>query len=195
MNFATFGVIAYSAMSTLSRLVSYLPFSWSGLSAVVLGVLLAKWFWILFAPLAIYTSAVPVRQAGRETGQLFGMVTSTYVNTQGVALPNVQLLGVFTASAGKAGFAILKLDDNRQVGVAEGQEVAAGTLLIAVHSDHVMLEHGGVQQRVNLENKYPGSHGATLNKTSSPAYGAAPASKFDMQEVEKLIQSNKRKPL
>lgn len=195
MNFATFGVIADSAMSSLSRLAFYFPFSWRGLSAIILGALLAKWFWILFAPINNYTSAVPGHQAGLEAGQLFGIATSSEVASQGVALPNVQLLGVFTASAGKAGFAILKLDDKRQVGIAEGQEVASGTMLIAVHHDHVMLEHGGVQQRVNLENKYAGSRGATLNKTTSPAYVPSPASKFDNNEIEKIIQSNKRKPL
>jgi type II secretory pathway component PulC len=83
------------------------------------------------------------------------------------------LLGVFTASANRPGFAILKLDDKRQKGVGEGEEVAAGTKLVAVYADYVLLERAGVQQRVNLENKYADS----TNKGIQPASGAAAANK------------------
>jgi hypothetical protein len=160
------GSAAESAMAALSRL----PFNWRSISALVLGVLLAKWFWILFAPHATFTSVKTEMTSSPEAGRLFGTVaTTTEVSTQGVALPNVQLLGVFTASAKRPGFAILKLDDKRQKGVAEGEEVASGTKLVAVFADYVLLEKGGVQQRVDLENKYAGSP----NKGIVPAYGAA----------------------
>lgn len=156
-------------MATLSRLSFYWPLSWRGLSALILGVLLANWFWVLFAPHATFTAAVPERPAGLEAGRLFGVVQSSDPASQGIALPNVQLLGVFAASAGKTGFAVLKLDDKRQVGVAEGEEVASGTRLVEVHADYVLLEHAGVQQKVNLENKYAGSS----NKGTQPASGTA----------------------
>lgn len=161
INWGSIGTLGDAAMVTLTRLSFYWPFSWRGVSALVLGVLLAKWFWILFAPHAIFTAAMPERAAGLEAGRLFGVTLTNDAATQGVALPNVLLLGVFAASAGKAGFAVLKLDDKRQVGVAEGEEVAAGTKLLAVHADYVLLEHAGVQQKVNLENKYtdPASKG------------------------------------
>ena len=161
--------IAETVMATLSRL----PFSWSSVSALILGVLLAKWFWILFAPHATFTSVMPEQTASPEAGRLFGTVATAEVSTQGVALPNVQLLGVFTASANRPGFAILKLDDKRQKGVGEGEEVAAGTKLVAVYADYVLLERAGVQQRVNLENKYADS----TNKGIQPASGAAAANK------------------
>jgi general secretion pathway protein C len=172
MNWGSIGTMGDMALSGLSRIAAYWPFSWRALSALILGVLLAKWIWILFAPQAIFTSAVPERAAGIETGQLFGVPVSTEAVSQGVALPNVQLLGVFTASGDKPGFAVLKLDDTRQLGVAEGEEVASGTRLAAVHADHVILERAGVQQRVNMENKYAASpytgvlpaHGAAANR-------------------------------
>lgn len=165
-------MVAEMALSRLSRLSLYWPFSWRGLSALILGVLLAKWFWILFAPNAIYTSAVPERTAGQEAGQLFGVAVVTETASQGVALPNIQLLGVFTASAGKPGFAVLKLDNGRQMGIAEGEEVAAGTKLIKVHADHVILERAGLQQRVELENKYANSPNSSQIMSLTPAYGA-----------------------
>jgi len=171
INIASIGIPAEALLSSLSRLSFYWPFSWRSLSALILGVLLAKWFWILFAPHALYTAAVPERPSGLAAGQLFGVAVTTDTASQGVSLPNVQLLGVFTASAGKPGFAVLKLDA-RQMGIAEGEEVAAGTKLIKVHADHVILERAGVQQRVDLENKYAGSP-ASSQLMSLPAYGAA----------------------
>lgn len=90
-------------------------------------------------------------------GQLFGVVVDTQATTQGVAISNVQLLGVFAASNYRTGFAILKVD-NVQKGVAEGEELAPGTKLVSVRQDHVLIERGGVQQHVNLENKYQGKN-------------------------------------
>lgn len=189
INFGSIGAIAEASMAAVSRLFFYLPFSWRGLSALVLGVLLAKWFWVLFAPHPIYTSSAPANVAAIEAGQLFGKAISDETISQGVALPNVQLLGVFAASAGKAGFAILKLDDKRQVGVAEGQEVASGTRLLSVHADHVVLEHAGVQQKVILENKYAGSKNSSQNNMSAPAYGAAAASKPELPATDKSLKN------
>jgi type II secretory pathway component PulC len=165
INPGSFSAAGDAVLGSMSRL----PFSWHGVSALILGVLLAKWFWILFAPHATFTSATPERSAGLEAGSLFGVVATTETASQGVALPNVKLLGVFTASRNRAGFAILKVDEKRQVGVAEGEEVAAGTKLVSVHADHVVLERTGVQQTVPLEDKYA----ASPNKGILPAYGAA----------------------
>ena len=169
INWSSIGTMAEAGLTSLTRLSIYLPLSWRGLSALILGVLLAKWWWILFAPQATYTAAIPERASAAEAGLLFGVTVTNNVSTQGVALPNVRLLGIFAASAGKKGFAILKLDDKRQTGVAEGEEVASGTRLLAVHDDHVLLERAGVQQRVNLETK-----GTGIENTGTPHGGTLP---------------------
>lgn len=157
LNFGIFGALGEVMATSVSRLAHYWPVTWRGLGAMILGVLLAKWFWILFAPHVIYTAAMPDRASASNAGQLFGFVQSIDKSPQGVALPNVQLLGVFTAAAGKQGFAIIKVEGKRQMGLAVGQEVAAGTKLLSVHDDYVLLERAGVQQRVNLENKFANS--------------------------------------
>lgn len=126
------------------------PLSWRGVGALLMGVLLARWVWIFFAPQAIAIPASPEHGAALEAGRLFGQAASGVNPVEGTALSNVQLVGVFAASAGKPGFAILKLDDKRQVGVAVGGAVVPGTKLLAVHPDYVLLESGGMQQRVNL---------------------------------------------
>jgi len=187
VNWGSIGTIGDAIATTLSRLSFYWPLSWRGLSALILGVLLANWFWVLFAPHATFTAAVPERAAGLEAGRLFGVVQSSDPATQGVALPNVQLLGVFSASAGRPGFAVLKLDDKRQVGVVEGKEVASGTKLLEVHADYVLLEHAGVQQKVSLENKYAGSS-ATV---SQPASGAAAVTQQTTDLQNRLRQLSK----
>jgi hypothetical protein len=79
----------------------------------------------------------------------------------------------------------MKLDDKRQVGVAEGEEVSPGTKLLAVHTDHVLLEHGGAQQRVNLENKYA----ASLNKGVVSASGVAASNKQNHDAADQGAQN------
>lgn len=193
INWGSIGTAGEVALGSLSRIPLYWPFSWRGLSAIILGVLLAKWFWILFAPHPIYTAAAPERAVAVEAGQLFGVALVTEASSQGVALPNVQLLGVFAASDSKPGFAVLKLDNSRQIGIAEGEEVAAGTRLIEVHADHVMLERTGVQQRVNLENKYAGSPNSSQLMSLPPAQGAA-ANRIQQNEASAKNTSNRMRP-
>ena len=171
-----------ASMATLSRI----PFSWRAISALILGVLIANWFWIFFAPHATFTTAVPERSAGIEAEQLFGTVQSNESATQGIALPNVKLLGIFAANAGKPGFAILKLDERTQVGVVEGEEVAVGTKLVGVFSDYVLLERAGVQQQVNLENKYSD----TPNKGIQPASTTDLRSNLNNEAIKKYIDKN-----
>lgn len=168
MNGISIATITDALLAALTRFSFYWPVSWRGISALILGIFLAHWFWILFAPHATFTAAIAERSAGIEAGRIFGVAASTDASTQGVALPNVQLLGVFAASGGKKGFAVLKLDDTRQMGVAEGEEITPGTRLVTVQADHVLLERAGIKQRVNLDNMSPGS----ANQGIQPAYVA-----------------------
>ncbi len=162
------GAIGEAAMAILVRL----PLSWRGLGALVLGVLLAQWSWVLFAPHATAIAAVAERGTVVEAGQLFGVAAASGVKpAEGVALPNVRLFGVFAAGPGKPGFAVLKLDDKRQVGVVLGADVAPGTKLLEIHPDYVLLERAGVQQRVNLEGKAADAGGAGV--ASQPEVAAA----------------------
>lgn len=128
---------------------------WYGLGALVLGALLAKWAWVLFAPRATAIAVAPEHGATAEAGKLFGVPAAAPVSSvmEATAWPNVRLVGVFAAKTGRSGFAVLKLDDKRQAGVAAGENVLPGIRLLEVHPGYVLLERGGVQQRVNLEEK------------------------------------------
>lgn len=132
-------------------------FLWRGLGAVVLGVILAKWSWLLLAPHATAVAVVPEQAVAVEAGRLFGATASGVSSVEGIALSNVRLAGVFAARIGQPGFAVLELDGKRQVGVAVGENVVPGTKLLEVYPDYVLLERAGVQQRVNLEWKAAGA--------------------------------------
>jgi hypothetical protein len=133
--------------------LTYLPVIWRLLGALVLGVLVAKWCWLLFAPRASAVDVVPEHEITAETGRLFGIVVANVVPTVVTALPNVQLVGVFAGRVGQPGFAVLKLDEKKQLGVVVGDNVVPGTKLLEAHPDYVLLEHAGSQQRVNLKLK------------------------------------------
>ncbi|TXT24700.1 MAG: hypothetical protein FD134_1422 [Gallionellaceae bacterium] len=135
---------------------SRLPLLWGVLGALVLGALLAKWAWVLFAPRATAVAVAPEHGAAAEAGRLFGVAiiaASAVSAAEAASWPNVRLVGVFAGGAGRSGFAVLKLDDKRQAGVAVGGSVLPGVRLAEVHPGYVLLERGGVQRRVELEEK------------------------------------------
>lgn len=136
----------------LPAFVSWLPFSWRGIGALIAGMLLARWTWILFSPQPMSVFPPKSDLGSKESEVLFGRASSSSVatNSGNAALGNVHLVGVFT---GKEAFAVLKTDEKTQRGVALGDDVVKGTKLVEVEADHVVLEHDGVRQTVYLESK------------------------------------------
>ncbi len=148
--------------------VSRLQFPWRGLTAIVLGAMLAKWTWLLFAPRETSLVYAAETNASAAAENMFGVAAVSSGNAQIVALPNAKLVGVF---AGSPGFAILELDGGKQVGVALGGEVAHGVKLEEIAADHVVIAGGGARQRVDLE-KGGAASGAGVTRVPPP--GAAP---------------------
>lgn len=134
---------------------AWLTVAWYGLGALVLGALLAKWAWVLLAPRAAAIAVAPEHGAVAEAGRLFGVavVVAPAAAAEAATWPNVRLVGVFAGSDGRSGFAVFKLDEKRQAGVAVGENVLPGVRLAEVHPGYVLLERGGAQRRVNLEEK------------------------------------------
>jgi hypothetical protein len=71
---------------------------------------------------------------------------------------------VFT---GSHAFAVFKIDDKTQHGVALGEDIINGTKLIEVGADFAVLQHNGLSQRVNLENKSNNKANVALDHPSS----------------------------
>lgn len=130
---------------------AHVSFIWRMLALLVIAALLAKWTWVLFAPRS--ASVLPAVQPATDSQaeHLFGIAAASGVPGP-ASLPNMRLVGVF---AGKPGFAILELDGKRQVGFTVGKEIVAGAKLVELAIDHVVIEQGGVRQRISLEDKAP----------------------------------------
>ncbi len=137
-------------------------FSWQGLGAALLGVMLAKWSWVLLAPAGPAMPAAALEATG-DAGRLFGTASVADAAAQ-APIGNIKLIGVFAHPT--KGFAVLQSDD-KQIGVALGEEVKPGVRLVETRSDHVVLEQGGVRQRVDITGAAP-SGGAPAG-TSGPA--------------------------
>jgi len=120
-------------------------FSWKALGAALLGIWLARWTWVLFAPAS---PAVPPAnwEASGDAARLFGTAS---VTDAGSILPmdNIKLVGVFAHRT--RGFAVMQIDD-KQVGVAQGEEIKPGIRLAETYPDHVMIERGSVLRRVDM---------------------------------------------
>lgn len=144
-------------------------FIWRVLAVLVIGALLAKWTWVLFAPRSEQVLPATLRAADFQAEHLFGTSAASGVTVQ-AALPNVRLVGVF---AGTPGFAVLELDGKRQVGLTTGREIVAGTRLVEVAIDHVTIEHNGVRQQVRMAGKEPANSSAAAVQ-SIPLTGVVP---------------------
>jgi len=151
-------------------------FSWQALGAALLGIMLARWTWVLFAPAG---TAVPPAswEASGDAGRLFGTAS---VADAGAVSPvgNIKLIGVFAHRT--QGFAVIQFDD-KQIGVAQGEEFKPGMKLAETYPDHVMVEQGGVLRRVDLSGAAtPGgtaeasAHGMQAPMASPPPPAFAP---------------------
>lgn len=118
---------------------------WQTAGAALLGIVLARWFWLLLSPAG---AALPTASGNNpgEASQLFGLTNTN--DAQALSpVSNIQLIGVFARQTN--GFAIM-LVDGKQVGVAQGEEVRPGLRLAETHSNYVLLDQGGESLRVDL---------------------------------------------
>lgn len=141
-------------------------FSWHALGAAILGAVLAKWTWVLLSPAS---AAMPPAawEAADDAGRLFG--TARVAEAQAAApLSNIKLIGVFAHRT--KGFAVLQVDD-KQIGVAQGEEIKPGIRLVETHGDHVMIEQAGVRQRVELTGA--AASGGMPAPATAPAFAPA----------------------
>lgn len=178
-------------------LVSRLPWLWNVLGAIVIGLMLARWTWVLLAPHSISVFPSRPSEPTSHSASLFGTVSASAVASASPAVSksNIRLVGVYT---GKQGFAVIKLDEKKQLGVALGEEFVKGTKLVAVAADHVMLEHDGMRERVELDVKLPSDQSVVVSqgeasRVASVKPGSAVAEKA-IQEWDKARQEMQKKP-
>jgi hypothetical protein len=122
-------------------------FSWGGLGAALLGVMFARWTWLLFAPAgAVMPPALP--EASDDAGRLFGTAHQTAAAAAtALTFSNIKLIGVFANPV--QGFAVVRID-GKQRSVPLGAEVSPGVRLVETHRYYVVLDQGGVRSRLDL---------------------------------------------
>ncbi|TAK51440.1 MAG: general secretion pathway protein [Betaproteobacteria bacterium] len=116
-------------------------------AVALLGLVLAYWTWIWFAPRAEQRTESVAAASGTvaAAGALFGSPP----RAQGAAAPTgiaITLLGIVAASGGRRGHAVVQLDGKQILAVNEGEDVAPGVRLAEVHSGHVVLMRGGARE-------------------------------------------------
>ena len=114
---------------------------------LLLGLVLAYWTWVWFAPVPESRAPAVADTVGRVTSAsgLFGSAQ----RGQNDAAPTgvaIRLLGVVAATAGKRGYAVVELETREILAVREGDDVIPGIRLAEVHADHVILERNGTRE-------------------------------------------------
>jgi hypothetical protein len=133
---------------------------WGGLLAMLL---LAKHTWVLFAPAEHAVPGTTIATQSAQAEQLFGTVNAA---TSSASLNGIRPIGIFASR--KNGFAVMQTETG-QVGVGVGGQVAPGMRLVETHSNYVILERNGVQQRVDLGNAPAAASGLTPVRDAVPA--------------------------
>ncbi len=146
-------------------------FSWEGLGAVLVGVLLAKWVWVFGAPASPAVPATSNWKNNDSAEHLFGTAAASGVAQAASSLGDIRLIGVFAHKTN--GFAVL-FAEGKQIGVGLGDEVLPGVRLVETDADYVVLERGGRRQRVDLPAAILSSNTASEAKASEVTTAAAP---------------------
>ena len=119
------------------------------LAVILLGVVLAYWTWAWFAPRPEPLLEPAAAQSGNlsSTATIFGSAP----RKQQAAAPTpiaIRLLGVVAASGGRRGYAVMQLESKEILAVHERGEITPGLVLAEVHPEHVILERGGVREKL-----------------------------------------------
>lgn len=123
---------------------------------LLLGVVLAYWTWVWFAPRPEPRAQPLADPVGRiaSANSLFGSVR----RDRNIAAPTgiaIKLLGVVAASGGRRGYAVVQLEARQILAVHEGEDIAPGIRLAEVHADHVILERNGTRETLAWPERKP----------------------------------------
>lgn len=123
---------------------------------VLAAIMCAHWFWIFAAPVVTASIEAPLAEAARsaaliQRAHLFGATA----NAPQVAAvrTDLALRGIYASRDG--GMAVIALDRGRMVTVRAGEEIAPGIKLERVLRDHVLVNQGGITQRIELPQRKP----------------------------------------
>ena len=137
--------------------------------------MLARWTWLLFAPLSPVPPQKPEQSVSSLSstilaGHWFGLTKGRPVVTTSATV-NFKLVGIYSPTGGKPGFAVFKLADGKQRAVLLNKEITPGISLMSIKPDGVQVGQEGNTQALVLEgNKANAS--ATAPRFSLPTQQA-----------------------
>lgn len=114
---------------------------------VLLAWVAAYWTWEWFAP-----RPEPRAQAAANLGGDAASANSLFGNLErgrNSAAPTgiaIRLLGIVAATAGRRGYAVMRLEPREIIAVREGEDITPGIRLAEVGADHVILERSGTRE-------------------------------------------------
>lgn len=110
----------------------------------------AYWTWQWLTPRsAPRAPAVPVEI--RHVTSAAGLFGTALLETGSAASAGIEirLLGVMAATAGKNGYAVLRIEPRQIITVREGRDIVPGIQLAEVAIDHVILQRDGIRQTLS----------------------------------------------
>ncbi|MDD2744521.1 MAG: type II secretion system protein N [Rhodocyclaceae bacterium] len=129
----------------------------------LLAMFLAYWSWQLWllstspedrlAETAAEKVLMPAYQASASDlkTRWFDAAADTQVATK--SRGKIRLVGVFAASDGHPSHAIIIANGATAQTLTEGAQLASGEKIEKIHSDHVILQHDGVSERLDMDRK------------------------------------------
>lgn len=113
----------------------------------LLALVAAYWTWEWLAPRPESRAPVAANVGGHAASAngLFGKLERdrNSASPTGIA---IRLLGIVAATAGRRGYAVMRLEPREILAVREGEDIAPGIRLAEVGTDHVILERGGTRE-------------------------------------------------
>lgn len=154
------------------------PLAVRALLIAILAMLLARLLWVSITPvfpLGDYKMARGQVPAPAIRSVLLGGVDpfdggATSMATSNVTSLDLELFGIRQNLGSGSGAAIIGTPDGQQINVQVGREIIPGAVLAAVAFDHVVIDRGGIEERLYLDESQPTS---LVAPDTAPAAAAA----------------------
>ena len=170
----------------LSRWPNAFQLSW-GVMALIIASLALWLIWTLITPLSPFGAwrpksaeimAPPARLAMLESFDPFSRQVAATADPAAIAITAlpIKLFGIRMNEGSGSGTAIIAGEDGVQKIVAMGQEIQPGVTLAGIAFDHVLINNGGKNEQLFLDQSKPATEvSGAAPATSAPPAAAAPA--------------------
>ncbi|HET9112897.1 MAG TPA: type II secretion system protein N [Burkholderiales bacterium] len=122
---------------------------------IALCAMAAKWTWIFLTPVTPVVPAGVDMPAGDAAETIIDHRLLNNRTVMNLPPPNLVLEGVFAATNGSGGVAILRDGGGKSMMVPSTAQIQPGMRLDGIYRDHVVIDRDGVKSRLNLKEDAP----------------------------------------